>query len=178
MMLAFAGVVGYCGVSAWQRGRVAKKIVSRTNTVGCTNVMVIYKSHWLCPNLNAVVIGFKDDYISDAEKNHLLNEALKCDNPNEIIEKVKRMKPNEVLSTNSKKLVNGQPVDGDGSIIDTERAWVLPALFPGGLSIHSFSRSTTTNKLVWTGSARSWTTWSSDRTSWSTIPPPTQPPPQ
>lgn len=162
-MLAFAGIIGYASISAYQRNCAAKKVLSRTNTDGYNNVMVIYKSRWLCPNLEATVIGFKDNYIGDSEKNNLLNEALNADNTIEIIDGLRQFKSDTVMHGIAYGLVYGKPeIDGqDGKVLHKERNWVLPALMPGGLSVFKYKRGPTTNELAWDGSRR---TWGQDKT--------------
>jgi len=157
-MLAFAGLIGYASISAYQRNCAAKKVLSRTNTNGYNNVMVIYKSNWLCPNLEATVIGFKDNYIGESEKNKLLNEALKSNNPVDIIDGLRQFKLDNVMEGIAYELVSGKPeVEGqDGHVLLKERNWVLPALIPGGLSVFKYKKSPTTNELVWNGTNRTW----------------------
>lgn len=158
-MLAFAGIIGYASISAYQRNCGAKKVLSRTNTDGYNNVMVIYKSHWLCPNLEATVIGFKDNYIGDSEKNKLLNDALDANNTIEIIDGLRQFKSNTVMEASAYCLVSGTSteIDGqDGKVLHKERNWVLPAIMPGGLSVFKYKRSPTTNELAWNGTHRTW----------------------
>ena len=138
-MLALAGIIGYAAVSAYHRNCSARKVLSRANTYGYTNVLVIYKSHWLCPNLEATVIGFKDNYISDSDKNKLLNPA----------ESLSQFKPDSLMETTAFELIDGKRQDGDGTIIYRERNWVFPALTPGGFSVFKYKRNPTTNKFDW-----------------------------
>lgn len=161
-MLALAGIIGYAAGSAYHRNHSARKVLSRANTDGYTNVLVIYKSHWLCPNLEATVIGFKDNYISDSDKIKLLNSA-------DIIDGLRQFKPESLMETTAFGLIDGKRVDGDGTIIYKERNWVFPALMPGGFSVFKYKRSPTTNKLDWNGSS---TTWNDTQT----LPPLIQPP--
>ena len=139
-MLALAGIIGYAAVSAYHRNCSARKVLSRANTYGYTNVLVIYKSHWLCPNLEATVIGFKDNYIGDNEKNKLLNP------PDESL---RQFKPDSLMETTAFELIDGKRHDGDGTIIYRERNWVFPALTPGGFSVFKYKRCPTTNKFDW-----------------------------
>ena len=155
-MLAFAGIIGYASISAYYRNHSARKVLSKADTRGYNNVLVIYKSHWLCPNLEATVIGFKDNYISDGDKNKLLNDALKSDNPADIIDGLRQFKPDSILEKTAFSLIDGKQVDGDGTIIYKERNWVLPAIVPGGFSVFKYKRSPSTNKLEWNGSVRTW----------------------
>jgi hypothetical protein len=157
-MLAFAGIIGYASISAYQRNCAAKKVLSRTNTDGYNNVMVIYKSRLLCPNLEATVIGFKDNYIGDSEKNKLLNDALKSNNPVDIIDGLRQFKSDTVMESTAYELVSGKPEvkSQDGHVLHKERNWVVPALMPGGLSVFKYKRSPTTNELVWNGNCRTW----------------------
>lgn len=155
-MLAFAGIIGYASISAYHRNHSARKVLSKADTRGYNNVLVIYKSHWLCSNLEATVIGFKDNYISDSDKNKLLNDALKSDNPADIIDGLRQFKPDSILEKTAFSLIDGKQVDGDGTIIYKERNWVLPALIPGGFSVFKYKRSPSTNKLEWNGSVRTW----------------------
>lgn len=156
-MLAFAGIIGYASISAYHRNHSARKVLSKADTRGYNNVLVIYKSHWLCPNLEATVIGFKDNYISDSDKNKLLNDALKYDNPAaDIIDGLRQFKPDSILEKTAFSLIDGKQVDGDGTIIYKERNWVLPAIVPGGFSVFKYKRSASTNKLDWNGSSRTW----------------------
>jgi hypothetical protein len=145
-MLALAGIIGYAAVSAYHRNCSARKVLSRSNTYGYTNVLVIYKSHWLCPNLEATVIGFKDNYIGDSEQNKLLN----------LVDSLSQLKPDSLMETTAFGLIDGKRVDGDGTIIYRERNWVFPALTPGGFSVFKYKRSPTTNKFDWNGSSRTW----------------------
>jgi hypothetical protein len=172
-MLALAGIIGYASVSAYHRNCSARKVLSRANTYGYTNVLVIYKSHWLCPNLEATVIGFKDNYISDTTKTKLINDAL---NPADTIDGLRQFKPESLMETTAFELIDGKRVDGDGKRVDgdgtiiyRERNWVFPALMPGGFSVFKYKRSPTTNKLDWNGSSRTWNDT-------QTIAPLTQPP--
>jgi hypothetical protein len=155
-MLALAGIIGYASVSAYHRNQSARKVLSKANTDGYTNVLVIYKSHWLCPNLEATVIGFKDNYISDSTKNKLLNDAVNSDNLADTIDGLRQFKPDSILEKTAFSLIDGKQVDGDGTIIYKEQNWVLPALLPGGLSIFKYTRSPNTNKLDWNSSTRTW----------------------
>ena len=148
-MLALAGIIGYESVSAYHRNCSARKVLSRANTYGYTNVLVIYKSHWLCPNLEATVIGFKDNYIGDNEKNKLINQA-------DIIDCIRQFKPDSLMETTAFGLIDGKRHDGDGTIIYRERNWVFPALTPGGFSVFKYKRCPTTNKFDWNGSSRTW----------------------
>jgi len=170
-MLAFAGIIGYASISAYQRNCAAKKVLSRTNTDGYNNIMVIYKSHWLCPNLEATVIGFKDNYIGDSEKNKLLNDALKANNTIEIIDGLRQFKSDTIMEATAYELVSGTSSEKDGRVLHKERNWVLPAILPGGLSVYKYKRSPTTNELAWNGTHR---TWDQGRTT----SPLTTPPPQ
>jgi len=145
-MLALAGIIGYASVSAYHRNCSARKVLSRANTYGYTNVLVVYKSHWLCPNLEATVIGFKDNYIGDSEQNKLLN----------LVDSLRQFKPESLMETTAFELIDGKRVDGDGKIIYRERNWVFPALMPGGFSVFKYKRSPTTNKFDWNGSSRTW----------------------
>ena len=138
-MLALAGIIGYASVSAYHRNCSARKVLSRANTYGYTNVLVIYKSHWLCPNLESTVIGFKDNYIGDNEKNKLINPT----------DSLIQFKPDSLMETTAFELIDGKRHDGDGTIIYRERNWVFPALTPGGFSVFKYKRSPTTNKLDW-----------------------------
>uniref|UniRef100_A0A6C0BVT9 Uncharacterized protein n=1 Tax=viral metagenome TaxID=1070528 RepID=A0A6C0BVT9_9ZZZZ len=165
-MLALAGIIGYASVSAYHRNCSARKVLSRANTYGYTNVLVIYKSHWLCPNLEATVIGFKDNYISDSTKNKLINDAL---NPADTIDGLMQFNSDSLMETTAFELIDGKQVDGDGTIIYKERNWVLPAIVPGGFSVLKYKRSPSTNKLEWNGSVRTWNDT-------QTIAPLTQPP--
>jgi hypothetical protein len=158
-MFAFAGIIGYASISAYQRNCAAKKVLSSTNTDRYNNVIVIYKSSWLCPNLEATVIGFKDNYIGDSEKNKLLNNALTANNTIEIIDGLRQFKSDSVMEGIAYGLVSGTSteIDGqDGHVLYKERNWVLPALMPGGLSVSKYKRSPTTNELGWNGSCRTW----------------------
>jgi len=173
-MLAFAGIIGYASISAYQRNCAAKKVLSRTNTDGYNNVMVIYKSHWLCPNLEATVIGFKDNYIGDSEKNKLLNDALKANNTIEIIDGLRQFKSETVMEGTAYSLVSGTSTEmegQDGRVLYNERNWVLPALIPGGLSVFKYKRSPTTNELTWNGNCRTWDQGRTTATSFSQPPP-------
>ena len=152
-MLALAGLIGYAAGSTYHRNHSARKVLSKANTDGYNNVVVIYKSHWLCPNLEATVIGFKDNYISNCDKNKLLNDAL---NPADTIDGIREFKPDSLIENIAFDLVNGKHVDGDGTIIYKERNWVFPAIVPGGFSVFKYKHSPTTNKLDWNGSARIW----------------------
>jgi len=147
-MLALAGIIGYASVSAYHRNHSARKVLSKANTDGYTNVLVIYKSHWLCPNLEATVIGFKDNYIGDSEQNKLLN----------LVDSLSQLKPDSLMETTAFELIDGKRVDshGNGTIIYKERNWVFPALMPGGFSVFKYKRSPRTNKLDWNGSSRTW----------------------
>jgi hypothetical protein len=166
-MLALAGVICYAAGSAYYRNHSARKVLSKANTDGYSNVVVIYKSHWLCPNLEANVIGFKDNYIGDSAKNKLLNDALKSNNTAEIIDGLMQFKPDSLIESIAFDLIDGKHLEGDGTIIYKERNWVFPALMPGGFSVFKYKRSPTTNKLDWNGSSRTWN---------GTTPPLTQPP--
>jgi hypothetical protein len=185
-MLAFAGIIGYASISAYQRNCAAKKVLSRTKTDGYSNVMVIYKSRWLCPNLEATVIGFKDNYISDGNKNKLLNDALHSDNSADIIDGLKQFKSETVMERTAIDLVSsGNATDVvDGTVLYKERNWVGPALLPGGLSVFKYKRSPTTNELAWNGSCRTWgnrtetRTVNANVTYNNTTTPLSQPPPQ
>lgn len=155
-MLAFAGVVGYCAVSAYNRSCAAKKVLSRTTTDGYDNVMVIYKSRWLCPNLEVTVIGFKDKYINDSDRNKLLLDALSSTTPTDIIDGLRQFKSETVMEATAYGLASGTSAEKDGHVLHKERNWVLPALMPGGLSVFKYKRSPTTNELTWNGHCRTW----------------------
>jgi hypothetical protein len=157
-MLAFAGIVGYTAVSAYQRHSSAKKIVSKLDTNGYNHVLVIYKSHWLCPNLKVTVIGFNDRYINEDEKIALMKHALTQNNTTQMMDQIRTFKSDVLMEAIAMNLAFGgtQEGDRDGKVIHEERAWVFPSIMPGGVSRISYKRNLTTNELEWAGSTRSW----------------------
>ena len=158
-MLALAGLVGYVSLSAYNRTCTAKKLISRTNTEGCNAIVVVYKSNWLCPNVETTVIGFNDYYISDSNKNKLVNYALNTNNTTEIIDTLlKHYKSDDFMEATAYSIVtSGNTIKHeDVSLINTERNWVLPAVMPGGYSIIKYKRDPISNELVWSGSSRVW----------------------
>ena len=157
-MLAFAGLIGYTAVSAYQRHNAARKMLDKLDTNDYNHVLVIYKSHWLCPNLKASVIGFKDRYINEGEKNHLINYALTQNNRNEMLDEIKTFKSDAFMEATAVNIAFGgtHPDDRDGKLIHEQRAWVFPSIMPGGITRVSYKRDLSSIELKWDGSTRSW----------------------
>lgn len=157
-MLAFAGLIGYTAVSAYQRHNAARKMLDKLDTNDYNHVQVIYKSHWLCPNLKASVIGFKDRYINEGEKNQLIKHALTQNNMNEMLDEIVTFKNDALMEATAVNIAFGgtHPDDRDGKLIHEQRAWVFPSIMPGGITRVSYKRDLSSNELKWDGSTRSW----------------------
>ena len=160
-MLVFAGLIGYTAVSAYQRHNAARKMLDKLDTNDYNHVLVIYKSHWshwLCPNLKASVIGFKDRYINKDEKNQLIKHALTQNNRNEMLDEIKTFKSDTLMEATAVNIAFGgtHPDDRDGELIHEQRAWVFPSIMPGGITRVSYKRDLSSNELKWDGSTRSW----------------------
>jgi hypothetical protein len=142
---AIAAVTGYGIASMYHRHVMSQRILSEVDTTGYKRVYVVYDTHWLCPNLNATVIGLKDDYISTSARAKALDEILDSSgNVGDRIDIIKRMK----LESDADKIVLDRvykrPNDSpDGEIIAEKRVWVFPALIPGGISRYTYSRTNT-----------------------------------
>jgi len=142
-MLAVAAVAGYGIASMYHRHVMSQRILSEVDTTGYKRVSVVYDTHWLCPNLNATVVGLKDDYIYTSARAKALEEILDSSgNVGDRIDAIKNMK----LETEAEKIVIDRvymrPNDSpDGEIIAEKRVWVFPALIPGGISRYSYARS-------------------------------------
>lgn len=134
---------GYGIGSMYHRHVVSKRILSEVDTTGYKRVSVVYHTHWLCPNLNATVIGFKDDYISPSVLAKALEEVLNSTGYiGDRIDAINKFKldydADKIALDRAMKRPNNSP---DGTIISEKRVWVLPALLPGGISRYTYSRT-------------------------------------
>lgn len=142
-MFAVAAVAGYGIASMYHRHVMSQRILSEVDTTGYKRVSVVYDTHWLCPNLNATVVGLKDDYISTSARAKALEEILDSSgNVGDRIDNIKKLK----LESDADKIVLDRvykrPNDSpDGEIIAEKRVWVFPALVPGGISRYTYSRT-------------------------------------
>lgn len=159
MFAYVAAITGYGIVSMYHRDRQSQNIISEVDTTGYKRVSVVYATNWLCPNLKAVVVGLKDDYVSSSARAKALEEIL-LDSSGYVgdrIDAIKKMKldseADNIVLDRAFKRPNDSP---DGEIIAEKRVWVFPALLPGGISRYSYSRSSVDDKIFkFHGSTRS-----------------------
>ena len=142
-MLAVAAVAGYGIASMYHRHVMSQRILSEVDTTGYKRVSVVYDTHWLCPNLNATVVGLKDDYISTSARAKALEEILDSSgNVGDRIDEIKKLKLDSEADKIVMDRVYKRPNDSpDGEIIAEKRVWVFPALIPGGISHYNYARS-------------------------------------